>query len=227
MSNWKVEVTKYNPETYIGSFNADWFGDNPPGTVCMTGAEFALTLDGANVVVLTIEEIPIPDDPLRLCWGIPNTAKYRRMPKARVEIAPMWGAEYPRSKASLTKEQEDDIERVCKKVADAGLLETQKEPIAKVAERFGVPETVFRYLDEHGAKRESCDFCQKPSEGGYLIGDMTFKGCGEHMMETVAFMQAAIASNIRSANCPECNGTREYRGLNSVEPCKACCGGGE
>jgi hypothetical protein len=25
--------------------------------------------------------------------------------------------------------------------------------------------------------------------------------------------------------CPECNGTREYRGLVTVEPCRACCGG--
>ena len=23
--------------------------------------------------------------------------------------------------------------------------------------------------------------------------------------------------------CPECNGTKEYRGLNVVEPCRACC----
>lgn len=23
--------------------------------------------------------------------------------------------------------------------------------------------------------------------------------------------------------CPDCNGTKEYRGLNVVEPCRTCC----
>jgi hypothetical protein len=43
-----------------------------------------------------------------------------------------------------------------------------------------------------------------------------------HRIQNAGFVPAIIPSD-DEPDCPDCKGTREYRGLNGIEPCRTCC----